>query len=1565
MADNEDAMEDEDDTKSGVPISEHTLKSPSEAAEDMTASEYWKTPSAASSIAAEMVSEVRNNARGSPNAQSSRSIQEPQEEKLSKSQEEFRKSQEIDLNDKKPSLDELSKDKVPKTTKMYRQCHRRFREIIGKRELKNVELEKHQGDLKKRLNILECSMPAVMVWNMWRMSQGTCVPGLQRIMEKQFEGPASGEVYCPSTPSRHFDCRVREIEAERKQAEKRMQDAKALCAEKEAALEDRNKRLEEAKQLQQEIKLRIEQLTAEVQKIREAAAKAEDDGQCETECKKKWLEKVPSCASIKSNDIECLEKLQQLAENEVYMKRKIAELESREEAYMRTLQQADELWCKVDADAASTVSALQEQLHMKTTANQQMADRICQLEDVIEQLRKRLATCRGELEKYMSISKIEALIGKDDDFADVLEKGILAEVPVKDKEVGRVEDLADVDDVGILVKDDVIDKDVLAVVERIDIDLEAKPDIVDVDLEMKPDMVDAAMRVVRADLIGVDDAQMAIHPDDFAYEDERLRQAEDYLARIGSLSELDKYGDDYICASDFICNDVVLSETGLTEEEMIALNENRVTPQELLEKYGWKFDLADLMAQATVDDVEIRAPVTVPPVEKEQEIEVQDKWVIDADVKEAEDPSAKVEVAIEEAMAVEESRIEETQLVEDIDSAEEYESLEDTDAIEEITDVEEAIQKPRPVEDLEAVEKYEDIEYTEKIQLAEDITPTEDISGLVEDIRPTEEVKPTPTEEIEPRPVEEIRPTEEIKPIPTEEIEPRPIAEIAPAEEVKPTPTEGIEPRPVEEIRPTEEVEPVPIEDITTVEETKPRPVERPIEEIRPDEDVRPFERATPLEPTIVEEEKPLVDERTDVPPSDVPEEKIDKDNVLVPRQEMLLWQDDVDTIRTTIAKCPDCVDVKKEADQLATMMSAYTGTDVKEIVAEPRPREEAVVEIHEEELREREIEVQAKPKVAEVEVTAVAEVEGKEVIVKVPEKPEELIELESEYPLEPPTTPSISGVTPQVEKVAMPEVVQKLEESTPAVPEETPKEIVEELEKMPVILEVDEDKDPIEKIEEEEIMEETEEIVVEELPKEEIEEKEEKKLPEIVEIKVEKDEIDIEVEKPEEKEEDLVAEEEEEIKEVPLEEIAEIEVPVDVKEEEIYVEVIPEERDEKLVEEEPVKKEIPVWEKPKVHREEEEEELICTCPPIPPPPRKKIEITQTEITRIETVQVITQTVVDVETQTTPRITRQAQPQLVTITKAIDPDSATMEQLLNYRQPLKERIAAMAITGSSHIHKSTSFHASGTEIGDRPPFVQDPDILRSASPGPRGPRFVPPGPVGFLGSPVGPRGPPPAHSPIRSVPPGTQGPVPPHHSLSTVLQTLRAEGARMKSGPERELRSVYYGKLPGELDQGKCNCCQCGKTMSTPLQGPITQVRQQPTLPIFKVIPTVSAPKKTISLSTDKTVQHQSFCPECKLRKLQEVLRAQDPLKRTTKKPTKDQEVCTCAIQLRKGLPCYQKTKKKSDRSCMVKIPKAKNDRSRRIEDDEQDSVRCACSGLIETKPGVMKKVHCSCGDPD
>ncbi|CAD1471991.1 unnamed protein product, partial [Heterotrigona itama] len=274
MADNEEADSDL------ANASEVSVKSPSAASGVESVrlpSPENAEPSTVSEAASEVLPSAPDSPRGSPRA--NRVQHEPIEEKVSKSQEEFGKSRENSLDSKKPSLGQLAQRS--KTTKLYRQCHRRFREMIGKRELRNIELERQQGDLKQRLNVLECSMPAVMVWNMWRMSRAGCVPELGRALERQFEGPASGEACCPSTPSRHFDCRVREAEAERKQALKKMEDARALWAEKEAALEDRNRKLVEAKRLREDTEMKIGQLTAEVQKLRQAAVKVEDDGACE------------------------------------------------------------------------------------------------------------------------------------------------------------------------------------------------------------------------------------------------------------------------------------------------------------------------------------------------------------------------------------------------------------------------------------------------------------------------------------------------------------------------------------------------------------------------------------------------------------------------------------------------------------------------------------------------------------------------------------------------------------------------------------------------------------------------------------------------------------------------------------------------------------------------------------------------------------------------------------------------------------------------------------------------------------------------------------------------------------------------------------------------------------------------------------------------------------------------------------------------------------------------------------------------------------------------------------
>lgn len=296
--------------------------------------------------------------------------------------------------------------------------------------------------------------------------------------------------------------------------------------------------------------------------------------------------------------------------------------------------------------------------------------------------------------------------------------------------------------------------------------------------------------------------------------------------------------------------------------------------------------------------------------------------------------------------------------------------------------------------------------------------------------------------------------------------------------------------------------------------------------------------------------------------------------------------------------------------------------------------------------------------------------------------------------------------------------------------------------------------------------------------------------------------------------------------------------------------------------------------------------------------PPKKIEITQTEITRIETVyhQMITQTVADVETQTTPRLQQPQQPQLVTITKAINPDPETMQQLLQFKKPLKEQEISMTFQKTSKIAKSSSLHMKATGLS------------------------------GY------------------SYPPAA-----PYETLSAIMQSMKTES--MKPGPEKELRSIYYTKKSEEMEQGKCNCCKCGKKL------PAT----------YEPGPTLKKP------TTIQPTQHEALCADCKLKKIQKVLKAQDPLKKVPKKHTCDQEICTCTPTtiptltptkgLKKPFPCKMK-KEKMDQGCTAKIPKLKRKPKIMDNDDDQDSVQCTCSGIIETREG-LKRVHCACGDPD
>ncbi|XP_011685193.1 PREDICTED: DNA ligase 1-like, partial [Wasmannia auropunctata] len=542
-------------------------------------------------------------------------------------------------------------------------CQRPLRDIIGKREQRREELEKVEGDLRQRLDMLECSMPAVMVWNTWRMSQGAPACRIKHILEKQFKD--TGELSCRSTPSCHYDCRVREVEAERKLALKKVEEARTLWSEKLATLEERERKLGEARKIQEEQRNAIERLNEESRVLRETREKKpmemEELCQCgDTQCKQRHLSRVSSVTSVESGDIKCLEKLQRLAEEEVITKREIAELERREEAYMTTLQKADELWSKMEGDVVSTTNGLQEQLDMKIAANQQLANRVCELEDTLEKCRTRLATCTAELEKFLSIEKVEATIGRDDDVAKVVDKKVAVRAKVVHRPIGRVDDIATVKDDEVLAKVEVADGEALATVAVTDADVETAFVGDDKFVSVRPDLADLAVdRPV--DLVQIEDAESVVRPEDLDHEQLKFKEVQKYLTKLGSLEELYK-DDGEPCAPDFVCNDVVTSPTGMTDEELIALGVKQPAPtkerdktvsdeEERKRQFQKELDTAD----AVIDKKEKRED-EIPGVEIEKRVvekvekRVAPEIMVDVSVRETVTPRTIKEEAADDRL---------------------------------------------------------------------------------------------------------------------------------------------------------------------------------------------------------------------------------------------------------------------------------------------------------------------------------------------------------------------------------------------------------------------------------------------------------------------------------------------------------------------------------------------------------------------------------------------------------------------------------------------------------------------------------------------------------------------------------------------------------------------------------------------------------------------------------------------------------------------------------------------------------------------------------------------------
>jgi len=258
--------------------------------------------------------------------------------------------------------------------------------MLNKYEQRNYDLEEHEVELRHLLEMLEGSIPALVIWNMWRILQDTRISRtdttsaamsrcLVKVNNTEHRGGGEGRpntalessvTVCPPCPSTLDSSRFQEIEAQGPRIETALIGSEEVCRPTEERLRFQLQDLEaevvllkaeiqSCKESEEKYRQRISELESELVDIKNGSqvdgSKATDNA-AEAELTQNELDvQLRRCTNL-----ECVIKAQELAESEASMKKRIVELETKERAYMETIQRADELWSDMETSYKRRIS---------------------------------------------------------------------------------------------------------------------------------------------------------------------------------------------------------------------------------------------------------------------------------------------------------------------------------------------------------------------------------------------------------------------------------------------------------------------------------------------------------------------------------------------------------------------------------------------------------------------------------------------------------------------------------------------------------------------------------------------------------------------------------------------------------------------------------------------------------------------------------------------------------------------------------------------------------------------------------------------------------------------------------------------------------------------------------------------------------------------------------------------------------------------------------------------------------------------------------------------------------
>lgn len=307
-----------------------------------------------------------------------------------------------------------------------------FEALLNKYEQRNYDLEECEVELRHRLEMLENSMPVLLMWNVWRLMQNTGIPRVKATetvssaLVKASTGSRDGgregsgsntslQLSVRRFPAYHDiadSSRLRNVEQEQQRILTERHEAENTWRTREEWLRSRlqfleaqtglmNVEIQRYKESEDTYKKRISELENEFYVMKNGSQvtrnKASDPAaktKAETELNQNQSAEVKS---IKCGELGCERKLQVLLQSEADMKKQISELETKERAYMETLQQADELWSDMENSYKKRISKAEDNESM-------LREKVRKLEESETKLRQAF---QHDEENEMLLEKIQ------------------------------------------------------------------------------------------------------------------------------------------------------------------------------------------------------------------------------------------------------------------------------------------------------------------------------------------------------------------------------------------------------------------------------------------------------------------------------------------------------------------------------------------------------------------------------------------------------------------------------------------------------------------------------------------------------------------------------------------------------------------------------------------------------------------------------------------------------------------------------------------------------------------------------------------------------------------------------------------------------------------------------------------------------------------------------------------------------------------------------------------------------------------------------------------------------